>query len=359
MITAPTGAGKSVLIRMICRLFYKARIHVATKSAVLASEIRDDLSSVIPDVGMVGGGSRRFGRVTVFVADSLHHGLGQSDILLLDEVHEMITPKYMSAVGRYRTAKVFGFTASPTGRHDGRDVEMEAMCGPVLYNMTYQEAVSGGRVVPITVHWLKTDGPVTTGMDPVERDRIAIWGNESRNRKIADSAAGSPADVQTMIMVRTIDHAVSLKKMLPDYQIVYAPGGMDQDRMTRYVEDGMLPPNEPIMTRQRMNDMKRDFAQGKLTKVIANYVWSTGVNFRHLSVLIRADGAKSDIRSVQIPGRISRRIPGVKESAVLVDCWDAFDPTLLDRSRARRASYRGRGWAETAESVTKPKRTVR
>lgn len=350
LITAPTGTGKSVLIRMICRLLPKARIHIVTKSANLADEIFQDVSEVVPGVGMIGGGHRRSGRVTVFVADSLHHGMGAADVCLLDECHELVAPKYMGLLGAYTNTKMFGFTASDKGRHDGRDVEMEALCGPVLYNMSYQEAQAGGRVVPINVVWLKTSGPDLTGADPVTRDRFGVWFNQDRNKAIADYVRQVDQDAQVMIMVKTIDHIVELKRLLPEFTMVYAAGGMDPDRLRSFVASGALPADERPMTAQRLRALRKQFADGSLTKVIANYVWSTGVNFRKLSVLVRADASSSEIRSVQIPGRVCRRIPGVKESAVLVDCWDEFDPNLLDRSRSRRRSYNSRGWSETSYS---------
>jgi superfamily II DNA or RNA helicase len=332
---------------MICRLFPKARIHIVTRGASLADEIVTDVGTVVPRVGMVGGGRRALERVTVFVADSLHHGGGAADILLLDEVHEMVAPRYMGPIGAYTRAKVFGFTASGRGRHDARDPELEAVCGPVLYTMSYQEAQAGGRVVPITVHWLPIrSGPDLTGADPVTRDRLGVWGNVDRNAAIAGYCRGLPPDVQTMVMVKTIDHIVALKALLPEYTMVYAAGGMDRDRLERYRAEGLVGAAEEPMTAARLRELRRRFADGRLVKVIFNYVWATGVNFRGLSVLVRGDASASEIRAVQIPGRVCRRIPGVKESAVLVDCWDAFDQTLLERSRARRRSYLSRGWTE-------------
>lgn len=345
----------SVMIRMLCKMYPKAKVHIVTKSVTLANEIFEDVASVIPGVGMFGGGIKRPGRVTVFVADSLHHGMGQADIVLLDECHELVAPSYAQKIGRYRSARVFGFTATPEGRHDGRDIEMEAMCGPVLYTMSYQEAQAGGRVVPISVEWMKIEsGPSVSGLDPVNRDRYGIWQNDYRNQMIAARARKIGTADQTLIMVKTIDHIVRLKALLPDYTIVYAADGMDLERIAGYVGDGFLSAQEPVMTAKRMKDLRKQFADGTLKKVISNYVWSTGVNFRHLSVLIRGDGAGSQIRDGQIPGRICRRIPGVKESALLIDCWDEFDSTLLERARGRRRNYRSKGWAESFVQLQTP-----
>lgn len=108
------------------------------------------------------------------------------------------------------------------------------------------------------------------------------------------------------------------------------------------------------MTRDRMRSLRQGFAEGQVRRVIANNVWSTGVNFRNLGILVRADAAASSILDGQIPGRICRRVPGIKESALLVDVWDEWDDTFLRRSRSRRVNYTKRGWASVwADSTEK------
>lgn len=621
LITCPTGFGKSVVMRMICRLYPKARVHIATKARPLANEIYRDLAKVFPSVGFYGDGKKRDGRVTVFVADSLHHGAGKADILLLDECfvgsteiltpggvrkietvrsgdlvycatgvgrvasvftkpttelyrmelsdgrfiectgdhpfftdsgwvaaaemggrrtygpqdvrdlwyglrsevvpaqnveqdgttrteavgpagdllailreeaqepharpgqrgegeryatkdraqtsgswgqreadaltaavaaarsganldsgvrlrdrgtpgyglpetlqagsgrsepqggdragrgvtqqpqgagegrqedgisgvtrvvrvsrvecpslvpvynlrvsghpsyfangqlvhncHELVAPKYMAKIGAYRSARVFGFTASPTGRHDGRDVEMEAVAGPVLYTMTYQESQAAGRVVPIDVEWLRVSGgPSVAGMDPTTKDRLGVWQNDYRNRLIAARAALIDPSDQTLIMVKTIEHIMRLKALLPGYTVVHAADGLESERRAQYVAEGLIGADEPVLTGKRLDALQTQFSAGRLKKVISNYVWSTGVNFRELAVLIRGDASASAIRDVQIPGRACRPAPGAKTRALLVDCWDEFDQSLLERSRGRRRNYLSRGWSD-------------
>lgn len=356
VIGSPTGSGKTMLMKMICRMYSQAKIHVVTKSATLADEIYTDLVTLIPSVGRMGGGKKQMSRVTVFVADSLHHGMGQADLLLLDELHQLLAPKYVEILGRYTKTRIFGFSATPTGRMDGRDILGEAICGPVLQTMHYQDAVAMGRIVPITVEWLRmTQGPDTSGIrNPAMRDKQAVWQNDIRNRKIADRAIQFSDEEQVMIMVKTIDHAVRLKSLLPGYTLAYAANGMDEGRLKEYVRRGDLPADEPLMTRERLTALRKSFGDGSLKKVISNYVWSTGVNFRHLSVLFRADAAGSEILDGQIPGRICRRVAGTKESALLIDCWDEWDRRLLAKSQSRHRNYRKRGWTQIYSNQPKP-----
>lgn len=354
IVAAPTGAGKSVMLRMLCRMYSRARIHVVTKSATLADEIFSDLVTVVPDVGMYGGGKKNLRRVTVFVADSLHHGLGQADLVIADEIHELLAPKYSAALSRYINARIFGLSASPKGRMDNRDVIGEAICGPVIHEMDYQEAEAMGRVVPITVEWLRIPtGPDTAHLTNLAvKDKVAISQNAIRNQLIANRAKQFSPDEQVMIMVKTIDHAVHLKRLLPDFQLAYAANGMDSDRLQDYIKRGLLPADEPMMTQDRLRALRLDYASGKIKKVISNYVWSTGVNFKYLTVLIRADAAASKIRDIQIPGRVCRRVAGQKESALLIDCWDEWDDRLFRKTQSRSRNYREKGWTQIYTSAS-------
>jgi len=622
VVAATTGAGKSVIIRMLCRLYNKAKIHIITKSATLADEIVTDVAKVIPNVGFVGAGKKKFSRVTVFIADSMHHGMGEADIVLADECftgdvevlvpggsrridsvrpgdlvycatglgkvdsvfcrpksnlyrvefsdgtqfvctgdhpvftekgwipsrqldgstafgpeavrflweadrtvaeqikdgkattpigteldqakdllailceeacepdeqatdpsqgpraitrdqaqadqerreraiatltstcaatrtrgrvgvrsvdsneetsgewlpdgvqighcsqgqedrdrigrrqsllsgtedarrekddldgrarvvrvsrvecegpvpvfnlrvsghpsyfangklvhncHQLAAPTYSQMLGRYTSAKMIGFSATPKGRMDGRDVLLEAIFGPILYEFPYQEAQSAGRVVPITTEFLRVkEGPDVSGIGSIPvREQVGIWTNQHRNKVIAERVKQFEPDEQVMIMVKTIEHAVRLKELLPDFTLIHAADGMDPERFREYVRSGMLQADEPQLTKDRLKTLRRDFASGKLKKVISNYVWSTGVNFVNLAVLVRADAAASEIADGQIPGRICRRVPGIKESALLIDVYDEWDQTFLERSRKRRVNYAKRGWEIT------------
>ena len=346
IIAATTGYGKGVIKQMICRMFPKAKIHVTTKRVTLAEQHYKNLLKTIPSVGFVGGGKRSFGRVTVFSADSLHHGMGDADILLADELHELVAPSYARVLGRYTRTRFYGFSATPTGRSDNRDIVAEALFGPVIYRMPYQQAESAGRVVPITVEWLKcTEGPPLQGVrNFTMRERVGVWRNDKRNELIAERVKKFGDDDQVLVMVKTIDHAVRLKKLLPEYTLVHAADGMDEQRLLKYIREGYLGDGDVAMSKERLGFLREEFAAGRLKKVIANYIWSTGVDFPLLSVLVRADAAASEIGDSQIPGRICRRVAGIKESALLIDVWDEWDSTFVKRSQSRRRNYTKRGW---------------
>lgn len=352
IVVAPTGFGKSFLFGAICLMFPNARIHVVTKRKDVMKRLIRHLIKFIPDVGQVGGGQRSWGRVTVITADSLHlvdHTPGESaDIVLYDEVHEAAAASYSVELSRYKHTRMFGFTATPEGRFDGAHHRLEGLFGPRIFEMTYQEAVHYELVLPVRVEWLD----VRMAVNPCEfkkdtaKERWGIWRNPVRNKLIADRAKEFNEEDQVLILVRTLEHAVYLKQELPDFKLCYDK--MDSDQHEALVKKGMLDSlTEPPMTPHIRDKMSKDFEAGTLKKVIATDVWSTGVDFPQLSVLIRADARASEIMDVQAPGRVVRRHdPSGKNHGLVIDCMDYFDNAFFRRSQERKRTYVRQGWEQ-------------
>lgn len=356
VVVAPTGFGKSFLFAAICLMFKKAKIHVVTRRKDVMKRLLRHLVKYIPDVGQIGAGVKRWSRVTVVTADSLHlvdhTPMHRADIVLYDEVHEAAAPSYSNELAKYQYAKMFGFTATPEGRFDGAHHKLEGIFGPKIFEMTYQEAVSHGLVLPVRVEWIDVRMP-----NPCEfkretaKERAGIWRNKIRNKLIADKAREFGDDDQVLILVRTLEHAVFLKQELPEFKLCYDK--IDSDVYASLVKKKMLDAmTEPPMTLSARDKMSRDFESGELKKVIATDVWSTGVDFPQLSVLIRADARASEIMDVQAPGRVVRRHDASgKDHGLVIDCMDYFDTAFMRRSTERKRTYAKQGWEQDNKRV--------
>jgi hypothetical protein len=191
------------------------------------------------------------------------------------------------------------------------------------------------------------------GRDGIFRKKYGIWRNQERNAAFAAAVRKLPEDEQALIMVATIEHAVHLGKLLPDFRLVY--GSHDLDDFRRYGDADMLQADfEPVIG-DRRERMRLDFESGALRKVISTDVWSTGVSFDALSTLIRADARSSTIRDEQIPGRVSRaHTPTDKRVGRLIDSADGFDRGFAAAASGRRNNYLSKGWEE--EGSTTPAR---
>lgn len=352
IIKAVTGFGKTTLIGAAALLFPEAKIHVVTKSVDVAERIMRSLKRFVPKVGMVGDGSKHWERVTVITAGSLAHSDGDADFLFCDEVHQLATVNFSTSIAqRYRHSRNFGLSATPYARMDNAHAVLEPLFGPMIFELTYQEAVELGLVVPIRVTWLPirmTFNPAERYSNRVARKRYGVWTNADRNRMIADAVREYPDTHQILILVETIEHAVHLGSLLPEFTLVYS--SMFPNDCNNYKKRGLLPKDYKPLNDYEKHQLRNKFESGELRRVIATDVWATGVDFEQLNVLVRADDRDSDIVDVQGPGRVSRLYTAPdgakKEFGEVIDCMDTFDPTFYRKSMGRRNSYKLLGWEQ-------------
>lgn len=352
IIKAVTGFGKTTLIGAASQLFPDARIDVVTKSVDVAERIVRSLRRFVPKVGMIGDGWKQRERVTVITAGSLQHADGDADFLFADEVHQLATINFSTALAaRYRNSRNFGLSATPYARMDNAHAILEPLFGPLVFDLPYQQAVELGLVVPVRVKWI----PVRLSHNPAERfkNRVArkrngIWTNRSRNAMIAAAVREYPENYQILILVETIEHAVHLGSLLPEFTLMYSQ--MAPYDCAAYKRAKLLPEDYRPLSDVQKHEMRKQFEEGTLRRVIATDVWSTGVDFEQLNVLVRADDRDSDIVDVQGPGRVSRVYTApdgtVKEFGEVIDCMDTFDPTFYRKSTGRRDSYKLLGWEQ-------------
>lgn len=349
IVSAPTGIGKTHLQKAICLLYPNANIVITTKRTDIINSTRLELAKYLPNVGQMGGGQKKIERVTVCTADSLHRmHYDDVDILIGEEVHELAAPTYSAELAKFRYCRMYGFTATPTGRMDNADIKLESLFGSIIFHMSYQEAVELELVVPIKVSWLDVQLGTNPahGMVDVHKQRHGIWRNVGRNQLIANAAQAFSDGEQVLIMVTTFDHAVHLRQFLPEFTLCYAERS-DDKAFDRFVKNGMLPEDEPVMTSARRQQLRQQFEKGTLNKVIATDVWSTGVSFNQLGVLIRADARSSEIMDSQIPGRVCRlHAESNKQHGLVIDCLDQFDPGFRDAARKRKRNYEAKGWEQ-------------
>lgn len=350
IVQAPTGWGKSYVVRQICQVLPTNRIAIAVPGKDNVQQMYRRLRMKVRDVGMCGAGQNMVNRVTVSTMESLTKlARYEWDLLLFDEVHRAGSPAVANNVAEiFTNTKCVGFSASPTGRSDGSDLVVEALFGPVLYTVSYQEGVDRGAVVPIKVlmYDIETGSPVNTG-NPTVRNRHGVWRNKIRNELIAELANTLPQpDDQILIIVGTAEHALHVRNLLPEFDVIFS--NVTNKHVLRKIYAGDFAMVKGLDKTGKMHDnirdrMQKDFESGKLKKVIATGVWNTGVDFTKLRWLIRGDAMASTIQAIQTPGRLSRTSDG-KYVGMLVDFLDSFDPTLEGRSKKRIRQYKKNGW---------------
>ena len=335
LVVAPPAFGKSYVFSALSCLYDEAKIDIVTKRRDVVLNIYNTLIRYLPRVGLFTSGKRERGRVTVYTAGSLSYSDFLADILILDEVDELITDGFYPKFFSYNTNRVIGCTATPNTRFDGLQERIKGLCGPMIFNADYNEVAKAGSVVPIVVQWLRPPcQPMRLPELIVERKRLGYWENSARNSYIAKVAREFyNSGLQTLILVETVDHAMNIKQFLPEFEVCYA--GVKKEG------------NFPKISQKQRDDLRMKFLSRELMGCIATGVWSTGVSFDGLEVLIRADGLASKTASVQFPGRVSRICPDINKSAgLVVDFWDDFNERTLRSTKARSKVYASNGWVQ-------------
>jgi hypothetical protein len=167
-------------------------------------------------------------------------------------------------------------------RLDDKDLRVEAIFGPIIFKVPYKEAEEHGMVVPLEVRWSN----VIMDMDPCEgesdydRERMGVWQNGYRNDLIAKDAKRYDDDTQVLITCKTIEHAMFLRQRLPDFQLVYRPGGIKAEDVDWYRKHELMGDDEDVMNDDDFEKATVLFEKGKLKKAICTTVWNVGVDFQ-------------------------------------------------------------------------------
>lgn len=270
--------------------------------------------------------------------------------ILVHNCHEAASDDAAEQLGRYDRSINIGLSATHDMRLDNKDLRTEAMFGPVVYKMDYAEAVKHGMVVPIEVQWanvIMDVDPCGSTDNPTEKKRHGIWRNEVRNQLIANDARRYGPDVQVLISCETIEHALHLKKLLPEFEVIYAANGIKPGDADYFHRLGVWPDDHVPMTQERLSQLTALYERGKLKKAIVTTVWNVGVDFTYLSVLCRADAGGSPINDTQIPGRTSRTNAAIsKGTSTIHDYLDQFNTGFRTKAQKRRKSYAAHGWKQ-------------
>lgn len=356
IIETTTGYGKSMLISLLCKAYPTLNIVVATSSTRVVSTLYEYLCKTIPgQVGMLGAGRDTTSgkRVVCTTLKSLGNIPPEKvQLVFVDECHAVGDNLAGADLMKFKWARRFGFSASPV-RNDGSARVMEALLGPTILKMTYQEAADAGMVTPMKYLMLPCNAcpqvALKRGIGDFALRRWSYWRNKSRNGVIRSFVMDLKKryDGQILIMVSTMEHAIALHLMLPWFVVAHGENFNKEKLETAFPAEKYPSLNleQYKLNTKQMERMQGAFAKGTLRYVIATKSWKQGVNFEHLAVIVRADGDVSDIECIQIPGRASR-LDNEKEWAYLVDILDLFSPWATQRANARIEEYENQQWKQ-------------
>jgi superfamily II DNA or RNA helicase len=142
IIVAPTGIGKSFLIYMaLLKHRHLGKLFVIVPKIDLLHQTYNDIiekCQVKPEfVGRIGGGFKEDSRpITIAVIDSIRDKVFSSELLIIDEMHRVLSSKNRKFLVKGNHKRIMGLTAT-IGPQD---------LLPVIYTMKQEEAVNKGLI---------------------------------------------------------------------------------------------------------------------------------------------------------------------------------------------------------------------
>lgn len=326
VLALPVGSGKTIVgLGIIGKLGLSAIIVVHTKELLYqwADKVREVLGV---DAGIIGDNKWREGPVTVAMIQTLlSRGTEKLQreygIVIFDECHRTSAAEKFYKLGLslpqvYR----FGLSATPWRRVRGEEIKIEAVVGPIIYEVRAEDLIKEKFLSKPRFEVIKYNSEMPSFSERYkELYEDMVMNNDARNRAIVEKAVElARKGHRVLIDVKRLEHGKILKEMLEK----------------RGVRAEFLSSQSPNRW-----EILEEFREGRIP-VLVSTLLKEGVDIPEISAIILAGGGKSDIMTIQTIGRALRPKKGMK--AVIVDVQDD-DPLLfthfIERQKALKQYY--------------------
>jgi superfamily II DNA or RNA helicase len=230
--------------------------------------------------------------------------LKNTKVHIFDESHVVTTDTIKDIYSQIDPEHIYGFSGTPF-RDDGSDLLINGILGEQIVNVTASELITEGHLAQPIIKFVRTPktyiGSGTTNYQVVYKEYITE--NIIRNNLIINNAKELlTKNYQVLILFKHLQHGKKLCELLDQQDISYE----------------YLAGSDPLEKRMKV---KENLLNKKSNLILASSIFDIGVDISSLSALILAGGGKSSIRALQRIGRVIRKFPGKKFSAI-VDFYD-------------------------------------
>jgi superfamily II DNA or RNA helicase len=326
VVVLPTGAGKSHVAVMAIDAKRRSTLVVAP-TLDLVRQWYDLLRASFPvPVGLIGGGEYRVEPLTVSTYDSayLHmENLGaRFGMVVFDECHHLPGESYALAARLCLAPYRLGLSATPE-RADGRDAELDALVGPIVYRRDILE-LSGRYLAEYDTERIVVElGPEERAAyaearqvytDFLRQSGIRMGGPDGWGQFVLRSSLSAEGRRAMAAYRRQREIAFAAPAKL-DY-LEHLLGVHARDRLLVFTDDNatayaisrrFLIPAITHQTKitERSETLER-FADGRYGAVVTSRVLNEGVDVPDANVAVVISGSGSVREHVQRLGRILR-----------------------------------------------------
>jgi superfamily II DNA or RNA helicase len=330
VVVLPTGAGKTLVAHLAIEDRRRSTL-VVTPTLDLVRQWHDGLYATFGGrIGLLGGGEHDIQAITVSTYDSaflhMEHLGARFGLVVFDECHHLPGPSYALAARLCLAPYRLGLTATPE-RADGRDSDLHALIGPIIYRKEIVDLEGAYLAEYETVRVSLDLTPAEQAEYQAERD---IYRDFLRRQGISMQSPSGWSDF-IMRAARTDDGRRALAAYRRQREIAFtAPAKLDyverllfqhrQDRVIVFTEDNatvylvsrrFLVPAITHKTKVReRSSILAGFSQGRYSAVVTSRVLNEGVDIPDANVAIVMSGSGSVREHVQRLGRVLRKREG-------------------------------------------------
>lgn len=342
-VSMATGAGKSLVILLLCKALGLKTV-VMAPSVSIAGQLLEEFTTHFGAkyVGQYFDGTKKHEKLfTIAIAQSLTkiaegspawNSLSKAEVFIADESH-LCPAKTLSEVcfGLVAAAPYRFFFSGTQIRNDGLGPLLDAITGPIVYEISVSQLVDQGFLAKPIFRMLRLDSSVNfSSSDANEMTRNHVYYNPQVNLAAANVINRSVSVMKRNTLV-LVDELEQFGHLLPHlrFEARYAHGGASGSVLNKIPEA------------HRKSDPKKlveAFNRGEFPILVGTSCIATGTDIKACKSIVYLRGGKSEIEVRQSVGRGTRLIPG-KESCFFFDFAIDNVPMLAKHAAARKKIY--------------------
>jgi superfamily II DNA or RNA helicase len=330
-----TGGGKTeIAIECIRQLGFKT-LFIVDKIELLRQTKKRIEDSLGISVGVIGAGEDDIKDVTVATVQTLAKHVQQYEAYLksvrfaiFDETHKVAAASYFK-IAKWLTNTEYRLGISGTAyRDDGNDMMINAVVGYKSYDLSSKVLIENGWLMRPRIQFIRDfcdeeevkkkekslkEGLINESPDYAKWYGTFISENQERNnllQEIVEKHRGK----KILILTKLIAHGVYLKQVIPKSEHLY--GDTKKEEREKIFEA---------------------FTSGSLDVLISTIsIFAEGIDIPKLDMVINAAANKGDVKTIQVLGRVLRKLEG-KSNAYYIDFHDVTKFFALASSSRKKA----------------------